>query len=107
MLPNPAQLPLRPVRSFPAAAVPMTVGPAVGMGPPAAVAPAGALDPSSAASATPAAAVLARSATPEGYGVDLASLVVLELDRDGGGKAALTARVGTPAREPLACGRRL
>jgi hypothetical protein len=66
--PEPAQLPERPVRSFPAAAVPITVGPVEATGPRAEAPEVAANASSSSAAAETAARRLARRATSQGYG---------------------------------------
>ena len=71
-----AQVPLRPVRSFPAAAVPITVGPVVATGPVPADASAAAVAASSAVARAAAAAVLPRRVTSEGYGAGGGRLLV-------------------------------
>ena len=81
MFPNPAQLPLSPVNSLPAAAVPISVGTTVGTGPFPDAAPAVPAALTKAAS-TPAAAHLnLRRATSEGYGVSRGQLVSWQFDR--------------------------
>src|SRR6516164_3815469 len=78
---TPAQVPLRPVRSFPAAAVPITVGPVVATGP-AADAPATAVAAITAAASPAAAAVLGRRVTSEGYGACAGRCRLLVSDHD-------------------------
>jgi hypothetical protein len=94
-----AHVPLKPVRSFPAAAAPITLGPDVATGPAEDVPPAppkAAIVTVANATATP---VLRRHVTTEGYGAGRRrSLLRCHERRGAGRKPALPPRVGTAPR---------